>query len=241
MSTNTDWMHQLKSITLHVEGDPPPMWPDGASDEYRAARRKLAEAEMALRDQVEAVAALRRALPAGAALPDFVLTGDGSVRLSELFGEHRELVVYHLMFHPDDAEPCPMCSMWVDGFHGVAKHLTQRAAVAVIAKAPIDKLREYGRRRGWQGIPLVSAHDSDLPRVLGVEGSRGGQFPAVTVFARDDDGGIRHVYTQSADFGDGSGRGIDLLSPVWQVWDLLPSGREDWHPHNSYAVSPPRA
>jgi predicted dithiol-disulfide oxidoreductase (DUF899 family) len=30
-------------------------------------------------------------------------------------------------------------------------------------------------------------------------------------------------------------RFIDLLSPVWQMFDLLPSGRgEDWHPTNDY-------
>ena len=37
----------------------------GESAEYRAARNKLLGEEMALRRQVESVAAMRRALPAG--------------------------------------------------------------------------------------------------------------------------------------------------------------------------------
>ena len=37
----------------------------GESTDYRAARNKLLTEEMALRRQVESVAALRRALPAG--------------------------------------------------------------------------------------------------------------------------------------------------------------------------------
>lgn len=239
----TEWMTELKSITLHVDGEGPPMWPSGASEEYRTARLALAETEAALRDHVEAVAAQRRALPPGASQPPYQLTEgpidlatDGpttTVGLADLFGDHDELVVYHLMFHPDDDAACPMCSMWVDGLHGVSHHITRRAGLAVIAKAPIGKLRAWGRHRGWHGLRLVSAYGTSLTTDLGTEGSRGGQSPAVSVFARQDDQ-VRHVYTQSADYPDGQGRGIDLLSPVWNLLDLLPSGRDDWLPDNSY-------
>jgi predicted dithiol-disulfide oxidoreductase (DUF899 family) len=241
--TGTEWWTELKSITLHVEADRPPMWPAAASEEYRAARQALVEAEMALRDQVEAVAARRRALPAGPVLPGYQLTegpmdlaADGpmsAVTLADLFGGHDELVVYHLMFHPEDDAACAMCSMWVDGLHGVAQHIGRRAGLAVIARAPIDKLRGWGRRRGWQGLRLVSGFDSTLIPDLGVEGSRGGQFPAVSVFTRDGDE-VRHAYTQSADYPDSTGRGIDLINPAWQTLDLLPSGRGEWLPDNTY-------
>ena len=133
-----------------------------------------------------------------------------------------------------------MCSMWVDGLHGVAHHLTRRAGLAIIAKAPIDKLRGWGRRRGWQGLRLVSGYDSPMITDLGIEGSRGGQFPAVSVFTRSAVDGaeqVRHAYTQSADYPDGSGRGIDLINPVWQTLDLLPRGRGDWVPDNTYPGS----
>jgi predicted dithiol-disulfide oxidoreductase (DUF899 family) len=241
---NTDWMTSLKSITLHVAGESWPLWAPGASEEYRAARRALVEAELALRDQAEAVAARRRALPSGPVVRDYELTegpldlsaGDGPspVRLSELFGVHDELIVYHLMFHPDDDAACPMCSLWVDGLHGVSHHITRRAALAVIARAPIDKLRGWGRRRGWQGLRLVSAGGTSLTTDLGTEGSRGGQVPSISVFTRHGEE-IRHQYIQTAGFPERSGdRGLDLLSPVWNAFDLLPSGRDDWFPDNTY-------
>jgi predicted dithiol-disulfide oxidoreductase (DUF899 family) len=242
---STEWWTQLKSITLHVEGDPAPMWPAAADEEYRAARRALSEAEQALRDQVEAVAAQRRALPPGPVLPEYLLTegpsdlsADGpwtTVGLADLFDGHRELVVYHLMFHPDDDTACAMCSLWADGLRGVAHHITQRSGLAVIAKAPIDKLRAWGRRRGWEGLRLVSAYDSSFNADLGIEGSRGGQWPAVSVFVKDGER-VRHAYTRSSDFPDGSERGMDLISPVWNVFDLLPSGRGEWLPELFYGM-----
>jgi predicted dithiol-disulfide oxidoreductase (DUF899 family) len=74
-----------------------------------------------------------------------------------------------------------------------------------------------------------SAFNADLP----VETARGGQWPAVSVFSRDGNQ-VRHVLTESADFPDGNGRGIDLLSPAWKVSDLLPTGRGEWLPDNTY-------
>jgi predicted dithiol-disulfide oxidoreductase (DUF899 family) len=240
-----EWWTRLKSVTLHVESDPPPRWPDAADEEYRAARRALSEAELALRNQVEAVAAQRRALPPGPVLPEYRLTegppdlsADGpwsTVTLAELFGDHRELVVYHMMFHPEDDMACAMCSLFVDGLRGAAHHITQRAGLAVIAKAPIGKVRAWGRRRDWEGLRLVSAYDTSFNTDLGIDGSGGGQWPAVSVFVKDGAARVRHSYTQSADFPDGSERGMDMISPMWNVFDLLPSGRGEWLPEPFYA------
>jgi predicted dithiol-disulfide oxidoreductase (DUF899 family) len=248
--TTTEWWTELKSVTLHVEGERPRLFAAGASDEYRAARAALVQAEQALSDQVEAVAAQRRALPPGPVLPTYALTegpldlaADGPRRpvgLADLFGGHDELVVYHLMYHPDDDAACPMCSLWVDGLHGVAHHIVQRAGLAIIAQAPVDKLGAWGRRRGWQGLRLVSAYGTSFLADVGTEGSLGGQIPAMSVFTRDGEE-VRHAYTQSADFPDGSGRGIDRMSAVWNVFDLLPSGRGDWLPDNTYPGASRRA
>jgi predicted dithiol-disulfide oxidoreductase (DUF899 family) len=35
--------------------------------------------------------------------------------------------------------------------------------------------------------------------------------------------------------GEGEYRGIDLLTPVWSLFDLTPAGRqEDWYPDTEY-------
>ncbi len=87
---------------------------------YRAARNKLLGAEKALRKTAEAVAALRRRLPAGGAAPeDYVFEEfeNGSpkkVRLSELFANGGTLVAYSFMYGPKMAKPCPMCTSMLD-------------------------------------------------------------------------------------------------------------------------------
>src|SRR5579864_2829678 len=62
----------------------------GESEEYRRARDELLQAEVDLRRRTEAVAAKRRALPLGGAVPEDycfeeVAEGGGEVRFSELF------------------------------------------------------------------------------------------------------------------------------------------------------------
>lgn len=221
-----------------------PMWPVGASAEYIAARTKLAKAERTLRDQVEEVAAARRRLPESALIQDYALTEgprdlglDEPVRmtrLSELFGDHDTLFVYHLMYHPDDDEACSMCSMWVDGLHGVSHHLAQHMAFVVIGKAPLSKLRAWAGRRGWDGLRILSSYGTTFNADLHAEQPNGDQRPMVSVFVRED-GQIRHFYTLPANFIDNAERGIDLLSPVWNALDLLPTDRGDWYAENSYA------
>ena len=72
----------------------------GETAEYRAARDQLLEAEIALRRQTEAVAAMRRTLPPGGAVADDYRFAQesGEVRLSELFATHDTLVLYSFMF-----------------------------------------------------------------------------------------------------------------------------------------------
>ncbi|MEJ3654718.1 DUF899 family protein [Actinomycetes bacterium KLBMP 9759] len=244
--TSTEWWADLKSITLHVEGESARLWPEGASPEYRAARMALVEAEKALRDQVEAVAAQRRSLPRGARLGPYAFTEgpadlaeDGPARrvtLEDLFEGHNQLLVYNLMLHPEDTAACAACSMFVDGMRGVVRHIRQHAGFAVVAPAPLDAVRGWGRARGWGDLRLVSAAGTTFTTDIGVAGSRGALFPAFSVYARDTEG-VRHVLTHPADFPDGSWRGMDLLSPVWNALDILPSGRGDWDPDNTYPVA----
>jgi len=99
-------------------------WPQNASAEYISARQKLLEAEMSLRDQIETVAAQRRALPPGASMPTYSFEeGPRSLDQDQPYtkttlqqlSEGRSLVIYHLMFAEDEDEACPSCSMWIDG------------------------------------------------------------------------------------------------------------------------------
>lgn len=220
-----------------------PMWPRDAPEDYVAARLEVARAERSLRDAVAEVADARRRLPPGRDVTGHTLvdvttpaTGGGAdrlVQLVEVFDGRDTLVVYHLMFASDADEGCAMCSMWVDGFHGVLPHLLRHSAFAVVGKGRPQALRDWAARRGWTGLRLLSSHGTDFNRDLNAELDTGAQRPMISVLSRHDDR-VRHVYSLPANHLDGSERGIDLLSPVWNVLDLLPTGRGDWYPDNSY-------
>jgi len=61
------------------------------------------------------------------------------------------------MFGGAQTKPCPMCTLWVDGYSGIARHIPQVMNFAVVAEAPIEQLRAWGRERGWRGLRLVSS------------------------------------------------------------------------------------
>jgi predicted dithiol-disulfide oxidoreductase (DUF899 family) len=136
-----------------------------------------------------------------------------------------------------------MCSMWADGYNAIAPHIRQRASFVVVAKAEIGKLRRWARQRGWDGMRLLSSHDSTFNQDMRMEREDGAQEAGLSVFTRDASGTVYHRYTISADLprGDldlyeGEGRGIDLYSPVWNLFDLLPSGRGNWYPNHQYMM-----
>jgi predicted dithiol-disulfide oxidoreductase (DUF899 family) len=217
------------------------------SADYATAREQLQVAEIELMRQRERVAALRRDLPAGAVVQDYTLQegprslddGDGparSVRLSELFtGPGRSLVVYQLMYGKLQTSPCPMCTMWIDGFNGITHHLDQNLDFAIVAAADLPDLRAHARARGWRNLRLLSAGDSTFKYDLGSEDEQGEQDSTISVFTRDMDGSVRHVYSAHPRMSDAiDQRGIDLLSPVWNLMDLTPQGRGDWFADLSY-------
>jgi predicted dithiol-disulfide oxidoreductase (DUF899 family) len=62
------------------------------------------------------------------------------------------------------------------------------------------------------------------------------QDSTISVFTRDRDGNLRHAYSAHPWMAeDVKERGIDLLTPVYNVLDLTPQGRGDW-----YASAVPR-
>src|ERR1700692_3008183 len=86
----------------------------GESEEYRNLRNQLLEAEIALKDQNERVAAIRRKWPAGPVVETDYIFREGpsdlrdespanfrDVRLSELFAPGKDsLIVDHMMWGP---------------------------------------------------------------------------------------------------------------------------------------------
>ena len=219
------------------------------SPEYVRAREELRVAELELMRHREQVAEQRRKLPEGPVVDDYVFVegpadldaGDEperNVRLSELFtAPGRALVVYHFMYGKAQTSPCPMCTMWIDGFNGVARHVAQNADLVIAAAADPPTLRAWARERGWHSLRLLSCGDNTFKYDLGSEDEDGTQDSHVSVFTRDDNGDVRHRYTVRPRMAeDIDQRGIDLLCPTWHFLDLTPYGRDDWFAELDYGA-----
>jgi predicted dithiol-disulfide oxidoreductase (DUF899 family) len=228
------------------------------SAEYRAARDKLLEAEIALRRQMEAVSEQRRALPPGGEVTgDYRFEGlgdDGKPRsygLADLFRPGTDqLLMYQMMFprHAnDDREPpeggetaklplretpCPSCTVLLDQLDAAAIPFEAAGSnFVVVAKAPLDRLLALARDRGWTSLRMLHA-DSDFKRAYHSEDEEGQQLPMTTVFQRAADGTVRHFW--SSELTDAPAdpgqdpRAQGTIEPFWNMLDLMPGGRPDF-------------
>ena len=222
----------------------------GETEEYRIARDGLLRAELDLRKQIEKVAELRRALPAGGPLkedyifeqidPDRPSSDEGKkVPLSALFrGGKDSLLIYSFMYGPEMQRPCTSCTSILDGLNGTIPHVLQRVNFAVVAKSPIQRIQALARERGWNNLPFVSSVHNSFNADYHGETADGKQMPALNVFERRQ-GQIYHTYSTELLFAPtnaGQGpRHVDAIWPLWSLFDLTPEGRDaHWHPELRY-------
>ena len=136
------------------------------SADYRAARNALLIEEIELRRHIERVAEMRRALPDGGEVTaNYQFVGEnGPVSFADLFGDKQTLVTYSYMFGPQRERPCPMCTSLLSAWDGEVPDITQRVALAVLARSPITRLTAFKRERGWHHLPLFSDPSGDFSR-----------------------------------------------------------------------------
>jgi predicted dithiol-disulfide oxidoreductase (DUF899 family) len=225
------------------------------STTYREARNALLAEEMELRRQIERVAARRRALPMGGDVKeDYVFEGQsGQVRLSQLFAPGKEtLAVYSFMFGPERERPCPGCTHFLDALEGSTQHILQRINFVVVAKSPVSRLQAFARERGWRQLRLLSTAGNNYDRdyfgdstALGAAMRDQQEFkpgeewdmPILNVFRREG-GTVRHFWGSELLYVPPEPgqeyRHNDLLDPLWNMFDVTPEGRGDFHPKLEY-------
>lgn len=223
----------------------------GESNSYRAARDTLLRAEMDLRRETEKVAALRRKLPLGGVVPeDYRFEEDTAplggvpeireVKLSELFDNNASLIVYSFMFGPAMPNACPSCTSILDSMNGAARHVMQHVNLAVVAKSPIHRIREFAYTRGWYNLRLLSSAKNSFNRDYHGESASGSQMPNLNVFTRRN-GKIHHVFSTELLFAPKEPgqdhRHVDIIWPLWNLYDFTPEGRgAKWYPQLSYGA-----
>jgi len=130
-----------------------------------------------------------------------------------------------------------MCTLIIDSLNGSGHHIAENVDMAIVAAADPETLRAHARRQGWTNVRLLSADENSTYKYdLGGEDSDGNQDSTLNVFTRNADGTIRHFYSAHPRMAeDIKERGLDLLSPVYNVMDLTPQGRGDWYASLDYA------
>ena len=181
------------------------------------AMNDLAEAEKEIHEAKKALFEAYRNRPAEA-VEDYVLSRlDGSaVRLSELFGDHDDLILIHNMGHA-----CDYCTMWADGFDGLVSYIETRAAFVVCSPDPPETQRRMVEERDWS-FTMVSADGSSFIDDMGFA-SEDAYHPGVSSFYRGEDGTIRRIASRG--FGP-----YDDYCSTWNFFGILRDGVDGWQP-----------
>jgi predicted dithiol-disulfide oxidoreductase (DUF899 family) len=209
-------------------------------EQWLVARRALLEREKELTRRSDELARQRRALPwVPVEEPYSFDTSAGRKTLADLFDGRSQLLVYHLMFGPDDDQPCIGCSFTADNLDGAVFHLANHdVSFVAVSRAPVEKLEAYRRRSGWS-FEWASAFGTDFnlhfalfteeerrtgkgfnfgtARVADVD-LRGVELHGLSAFALED-GVVYHTYSCYD-------RGTDVLNGTWQLLDRAPHGRD---------------
>ncbi len=207
---------------------------------WTEARKELLAKEKAFSKAREALTAARQALPWVRVEEDYVFQGPGGdVRLSELFGQHSQLLVYHFMFAPDWPSGCKICSMCADHYNPLVQHLAQRdVSMVTISRAPVHALETFKKRMGWS-FPwfssLKTTFNQDFHVSFADEDVRAGQVyynykqgratmgeeaPGISAFAKGEDDAVYHTYSAYA-------RGLENILGIYNLLDLVPNGRDE--------------
>ena len=170
-------------------------------------RRQIAAIREQMRDTLAAVE------PQPVADYEFTDTA-GKVRLSELFGEHEDLIVVHSM-----GVACPHCTLWADGYNGIHQHVVTRAGFAVASPDRPSVQKRMAELRGWK-FPMISHEGNSFAKDMGYVSASGGWMPGLSVFRRD---GERILRVSDTGFSPG-----DDFCVLWHFFDMLPGGVGAW-------------
>jgi len=146
---------------------------------------------------------------------------DGIVTLTELFGDHEDLMVVHNM-----GVSCPGCTLWADGYNGIHQHVTSRAAFVVSSPDAPEVQQKFAASRGWV-FPMVSHMGNSFAEDMGYRTATR-LLPGMSVFKRKANKILR---VSDVTWSPG-----DDFCTIWHMFDLLPEGPAGWMPKLRYSA-----
>ncbi len=185
--------------------------------------KKLARWEENIVWQHKKLAKLKRKLPRKP-VEDYVFARPAEdVKLSDLFGQSRDLIVVHNM-----GASCSYCTMWADGFNGVFPHLADRAAFVVVSPDAPAAQKKFAASRNWR-FPMVSGRKSKFSEDLGFKHGKDEWWPGISTFQKR---GQKIFHVASAPLGP-----FDPFCSVWHFFALLADGVNNWQPKYRYPAT----
>ena len=209
------------------------------SDEYRTARTALLAEEIELRRHIERVAAQRRALPPGGEARAYHFKNEqgNTIALADMFGKHDTLVTYFWMYGPERERPCPMCTAFLGSIDIPSRDISQRVAIAAIARSPVERQLAFARERGWKNLAFYATVGDDFARDYRGLQPDGSEAPTLDVWVRRG-GTVLHFWGSELGGTEDphqDARGAPDPTPLWNILDLTPAGRgADWYPKLEY-------
>ena len=216
--------------------------PIAAREEWVTARKALLAEEKALTRRRDAVNAMRRRLPMVRVDKRYVFDGPtGELRLLDLFEGRRQLIIYHFMFDPAWEAGCPGCTGFINSLGDLSLLAARDTTMAIISRAPLEKLERYRASRDWH-LPWLSSYRSEFnydfhasqdEAIAPVEHNyrsqaelepsgqarfARGENHALSVFFRID-AEIFHCYSTFA-------RGTEGITDAFSLLDATPYGRQ---------------
>jgi predicted dithiol-disulfide oxidoreductase (DUF899 family) len=211
--------------------------------EWLTARKDLLDAEKQLTRTADALASRIRDLPMVKVDKSYIFSGpDGSASLSDLFQGRQQLLIYHFMFGPEDAEGCPSCSFFADHIPDLRHLASRNTSFAVVSRAPIEKILAFKKRMGWT-FPWYSSLGSDFNydfhvtqdeavapveynykdketmEKQGMVWAMRGEQPGMSVFLKEGQD-VYHTYSAYA-------RGNEKFLGTYLMLDMTHLGRQD--------------
>lgn len=209
--------------------------------EWLAERKKLQEREEEAARVLADLGSLRQKLPMVKLDKEYVLEGpEGKRSLADLFEGRGQLIIYHFMFDPEWDAGCKFCSLVVDNLGHLAHLHARDTSIAVVSRAPYEKIAAFRDRMEWT-VPWYSSYDSDFNYdfhttqdesvapveylfmskdellAAGLDHMTTGEQAGLSVFVRHD-GVVYHSYSTY-------GEGTALLHTSDNYLEFTPQGR----------------
>lgn len=147
-----------------------------------------------------------------------LMTTDGPKKLSEFFGDQRDLILIHNM-----GASCSYCTLWADGFTDMQRHIRERCAFVLVSPDSPENQKKLAAARGWE-FPMAQDADARMTSDMGFLMDGKDWWPGMSAFTKDENGQIYR--TGKSFFGPG-----DSFCPVWHFFSFLKDGANGWEPH----------